>query len=142
MQAAATSKTTIKLQSIAPTESATKYHSMRVHLQVIKWKTLMSVELNPLDWGWKLSNGHYCPIMTDLNAAPGNILRFIQCNCNISKKRPCSTNTCSCKKHSLVCVSACGNYNGIDSENCENEVNMDDFSDEEEDRNIFDVFDD
>ena len=101
MQAAATSKTTIKPQSIAPTESATKYHSMRVHLQVIKWKTLMSVELNPLDWGWKLSNGHYCPIMTNLNAAPGNILRFIQCNCNISKKRQCCTNTCSCKKHSL-----------------------------------------
>ena len=142
MKAVATSKTTIKPQSLAPTESATKYHSMRVHLQVTEWKTLMSVELNPLDWGWKLSNGHYCPIMTDLNVAPDNILRFIRCNCNISKKRPCSTNTCSCKKHGLVCVSACANCNGIDCENCENEVDMDDFSDEEEDRNIFDVFDD
>ena len=115
---------------------------MRVHLQVIEWKTLMSVELNPLDWGWKLSNGHYCLIMTDLNAAPDNILRFIQCNCNVSKKRPYSTNTCSCKNHSLVCVSACGNCNGMDCENCGNEVDMDDFSDKEEDRNIFDVFDD
>ena len=80
--------------------------------------------------------------MTDLNAAPDNILCFIRCNCNISKKRPCSTNTCSCKKHGLVCVSACGNCNGIDCENCENEVDMDDFSDEEEDRYIFDVCDD
>ena len=96
----------------------------------------MSIELNPLDWGWKLSNGHYCPIITNLNAAPHNILRFIRCNCNISKKRPCSTNTCSCKKHGLVCVSACANCNGIDCENCENEVDMDDFSDEEKDRNI------
>ena len=142
MQAVATLKITIKPQSLAPTVSANKYHSMRVHFQVIEWKTLMSVELNPLDWGWKLSNGHYCPIMTDLNAAPDNILRCIPCNCNISKKRPCSTNTCSCKKHGLVCVSACGNCNGIDCENYENEVGMDDFSDEEEDRNIFDVFDD
>ena len=90
----------------------------------------MSVELNPLDWGWKLCNGHYCQVMTDLNAAPDNILCFIQCNCNISKKRRCSTNTCSFKKYSLVCVSDCGNCNGIDCENCQNEVDMDDFSEE------------
>ena len=115
---------------------------MSVHLQVIEWKILMSIELNPLDWGWKLSNGHYCPIMMDLNAAPDNILRCIRCNCNISKKRPCSTNTGSCKKHGLVCVSACGNCNEIDCENCENEVDIGDFSDEEENKNIFDVFDD
>ena len=79
---------------------------------------------------------------TRLVCRPDNILRFIRCSCNISKKRPCSNNTCSCKKHGLVCVSACGNCNGIDCENYENEVDMDDFSDEEEDRNIFDVFDD
>ena len=80
--------------------------------------------------------------MTDLNAAPDNILRFVWRNCNISKKRPCSTNTCSCKKHVLACVPACENCNGIDCEYFENEVDMDDFIDEEEDRNIFDVFDD
>ena len=75
MKVLATSKT-IKPQSIAPTESTTKYHSMRVHLQVTEWKTLMRVELNLLDWGWKLSNRHYCPIMMDLNAAPDSLLRF------------------------------------------------------------------
>ena len=62
--------------------------------------------------------------MTDLNAAPDNILCFIRCNCSISKKHPCSTNTCSCKKHGIVCVSACGNCSGIDCENWENEVDM------------------
>ena len=77
MKVVVTSKTTIKPQSLAPTESATKFHSMRVHTQVIKWKTLMNVKLNPLDWRWKLSNGHYCPIMMDLNRALDNILRFI-----------------------------------------------------------------
>ena len=77
MKVVVTSKTTIKPQSLAPTESATKFHSMRVHTQVIKWNTLMSVKLNPLDWRWKLSNGHYCPIMMDLNRALDNILRFI-----------------------------------------------------------------
>ena len=47
----ATSKTKIKLQSPAPTENAAKYHFVRVHLQVIQWKTLICVQLNPLDWG-------------------------------------------------------------------------------------------
>ena len=75
--------------------------------------------------------------MMDLNAVPDNILRFILCNCNISKKRLCSTSTFSRKKHGFVCVSACGNCNGIDCKNCENEVDMNDFSDKEEDRNIF-----
>ena len=80
--------------------------------------------------------------MTDMNAAPDKVLGFVQCDCNTSKKRPCSTNTCSWKKHGLACVSARWNHNGTDCENCENEVDMDDFSDEEEKRNIFDVFDD
>ena len=76
MKVVTTSKT-IKTQSIAPTENTTKCHLVRVHLQVIEWKTLMRVELNLLDWGWKLSNRHYCPIMMDLNAAPDSLLCFI-----------------------------------------------------------------
>ena len=46
MKAAATSKATIKPQSLVPTESIANYYSIPVHLQVIEWKTLMSVELN------------------------------------------------------------------------------------------------
>ena len=34
MKAAATSKITIKLQSLSPTENAIKYHFVRIHLQV------------------------------------------------------------------------------------------------------------
>ena len=77
---------------------------MRAHLQVIEWKTLMSVELNPLDWRWKLSNGHYCPIMTDLNAAPDNILRSIRCNCNIFKKNVHAVLTLAVAKSMVLSV--------------------------------------
>ena len=35
--------------------------------------------------------------------------------------------------------SACGDCNGVDCKNCENEIDMDDNSDEEEDSNIYDV---
>ncbi|CAB4056417.1 unnamed protein product [Lepeophtheirus salmonis] len=97
MKAAATSKTTIKPQSLAPTKNATKYHFLQIQLQVIEWKTLMGVELRPLDWGWKLSNNNYTSIMVDFSAAPDNILRVIRCNCNVSKISLCSTNVCSCR---------------------------------------------
>ena len=120
MRAAATSKTTLKPQALPPTESAAQYHFLRMHLQVIEWKTLMDVELDPLNWGWRLSNGSYEPIMSDINPAPENILNFIRCNCNISKKNPCSTNICSCRNYGLVCVSACGDCHGVNCENFEN----------------------
>ena len=138
MNATASWKTTIK-----PVSSSNKKRyqvSLNANPFASNWMENFDerIELNLLDWGWQLSKGHYCPITMDLNAVPDNILRFVLYNCNISKKRLCSTNTFSCKKHGLVCVSACGNCNGIDCENCENEVDMNDFSDKDEDRNIFD----
>ena len=86
MKAAATSKTTIKPQTLPPTENAARYHFLRIHFQVIEWKTLMTAQLDPLDWGWRILNGSYEPIMMDMNPAPDNILRFIRCNCNSQKK--------------------------------------------------------
>ena len=124
---------------MAPTESATKYHSMRVNLQVIERKTLMSVELNPLDWGWKLSNGYYCPIMTDLNAATGTFFVVFDV-ITTSPRNAHAVLILAVAKSMVLSVSASRNCNEIDWENCENEVDMDDFSDEEEDKNIFDVF--
>ncbi|CAB4063198.1 unnamed protein product [Lepeophtheirus salmonis] len=44
-----------------------RYHQF---MKVIEWKTLMGVELSPLD----------C-------TAPENIICFIRCNCNVSKKK-------------------------------------------------------
>lgn len=100
----------------------------------------MSVEINPLDWGWKLSNRSYDPILTDLSAAPNNILRFVRCNCNVTKKSPSTTNVCSCR---LSCVSACSNSNGVEWENCDKqEVSSDENSvgsEEETDRNRFNL---
>ena len=75
--------------------------------------------------------------MTDLNPAPDNILRFIRCNCNTSKKSPCSMNVCSCRKKGLVCVPACGDCHCVNCQNCENEVDMEN---DDEDGNIFDIF--
>ena len=54
MEITAKSKTAIKPQSLPPTERATLYHSLRVHVQVIQWKTLMTTNAAPLEWGWKV----------------------------------------------------------------------------------------
>ncbi|CAB4061479.1 unnamed protein product [Lepeophtheirus salmonis] len=118
MKAAAKSTTTIKPQSLAPTKNAAKFHFLRVHLQVIEWKTWMGVEVSPLNWGWKLSNNSYEPIMTDFSVAPDDMLRFIRCNCNVSNRSPCSTNVFSCRQHGLSSVSSCGNCNGVECDNC------------------------
>ena len=81
MEITAKSKTAIKPQSLPPTERATYYHSLRVHLQVIQWKTLMTTNVDPLEWGWKVRQKFFAPIMTDLEPAPKELLNFARCNC-------------------------------------------------------------
>ena len=99
----------------------------------------MSVQLNPLNSDWNLSNRSYYSVMTSLSAALKNILRFILCNCNSSKKDPRITSTCSCRKHGFPCISVCSDCNGANCTNYENEIDMDGGSDEKQDRNILDV---
>ena len=58
---AATSRTTIKPDSLPPTENSARYHSLRVHLRVMQW---MGYRLQEIDRGWSKS-GLLVPIMTD-----------------------------------------------------------------------------
>lgn len=142
MEMTATSNTVIKPQSLPPSESAAYYHSLRVHLQVIQWKSLMTSTIMPTDWGWKLVNNCYEPIKTDLEPAPENILKFIRCNCKVSTKNPCGTKVCSCKKNGLKCVVACGNCHGQQCNNSESIIYDDDNESDYDDANIFDILED
>lgn len=49
-------KASLDPQKLPPTERAAHYHSLWVHLQVIVWKELSSIILNPKEWGWKLKD--------------------------------------------------------------------------------------
>ena len=69
-------------QKLPPTERVTHYHHLTVHLQAIMWKKLTSDDLDPKQWGWKLDGKVLSPIMTDINAAPENLLKFVRCKCN------------------------------------------------------------
>ena len=73
--------------------------------------------------------------MTDQDAAPKSILKFVRCKCKVTVSG-CSTNRCTCKKNGLHCVSACGNCQGQDCANIEKVSNSDS---EDEDRNIFEI---
>ena len=111
MNMLATSTTQLKPERLPPTENAAKFHFYRVHLQVIEWQTLMHCQLNPQEWGWKLSGQTYQPVATDLQAAPEDVLKVVRCQCKEGDKW-CRTPMCSCVKHGLDCVAACKNCDG------------------------------
>lgn len=102
-------------EKLPPSSRAGYYHILRVHLQAVEWATLTLHVLNPTDWGWKLEEGRYCPIKTDLPIAPADILHIIRCGC----KTGCGSALCSCQKNGLSCMSACNCYGS----NCANSDN-------------------
>ena len=69
------------------------------------------------------------PIMTDLEPALESLLKFVRCKCKLSTANPCGTNTCSCRKHGLKCVTACGDCRGESCRNAKETVynNCDDY---------------
>jgi hypothetical protein len=70
----------VQPQSLPPTSAATKYHSLRVYLQVQEWQGSTD-GLLPSDWGWQECEGRFLPRQTDLAAAPEKLLQVIRCNC-------------------------------------------------------------
>ncbi len=99
----ATNTSFVEPQTLPPTSSAGKYHSLRVFYQIQEWKGLAD-DLVPSDWGWYLDGGMYLPIQTDQPAAPSSLLEVIRCCC----KTDCTSRHCTCQKHGLTCSPACG----------------------------------
>ena len=126
--------------SLPPTEDTAKYHAFRVHLQVSQWKNLSTDVLDPAEWRWKCVGDNLRPIKCDAEPAPSELLKLVRCKCNPNNKNSCGILTCTCKKHGLRYVAACGGCRG---ELCTNkEFEIDSSSDEEDDfqdRNIFDI---
>ena len=125
MEMVSTSKKSIDPQKLPPTERAAYFHSLRVHLQVILWFKLTNNDLDPMQWGWKLADTVLTPVLTDLDAAPESLLKFVRCKCELSARNPCGNNSCSCRKHGLKCVTACGDCRGDSCQTAE-EFTLDD----------------
>ncbi|KAG7156410.1 hypothetical protein Hamer_G006161 [Homarus americanus] len=69
-------------------------------------------DMNPVDWGWKLEDNQFVPVMTKKTAVPESLLQIVHCNCTTA----CRTR-CSCRGYGLPCTPACG---PCQIENCEN----------------------
>lgn len=96
-------KSFVTPERLPPTASSTKFHCLRVYYQIMVW-IQREHDMDPLNWGWKREQNQYVPIMTEMNAAPENLLKMIHCNCSTA----CSTPCCSCRRHGLPCTAACG----------------------------------
>ena len=88
---------------LPPTASATRFHSLRTHYQVMVWMGI-SEDMVPNDCGFKVQGDKLIPIMMDKDHAPEVLLKMIHCNCSAG----CNTLKCAYKKHGLDCTSACG----------------------------------
>ena len=122
MNMIANSKTTPCPERLPPTETAARFHLLRVHLQTVQWQTLMSVRLDAEKWGWVNKGDIYVPIATTLLPAPEEWLSIIRCQCKLTTNNAsCSSRLCSCRKHGLNCVAACKNCFG---EQCSNATQL------------------
>ena len=117
-------------EKLPPTERASHFHSLRVHYQAVVWKELDMSVLDPLHWGWTVVDGKLSPVMTDIPAAPEELLKFIRCKC----KTNCESRLCTCRANGLQCVSACAHCNGSDCSNASKALPAEDLdkSDDEE----------
>ncbi|KXJ09307.1 hypothetical protein AC249_AIPGENE3666, partial [Exaiptasia diaphana] len=105
----------VQPESLPPTSTAAKLHSLRVYHQVQYWK---GNTLPPDEWGWKLIDGKFQAVRTELPPAHESILELIRCKC----KTDCNTLRCSCRKNGLSCTSACGVCQGY---SCKNAIQPD-----------------
>ena len=96
-----TAKPFVHPEGLPPTSSSTKFHCPRVYYQIMVW---MSTDdgIDALEWGWKVDNNQVVLIMTDMKAAPDNLLKMIQCNCESCPPH------CSCRRYGLPCQTQTG----------------------------------
>jgi len=68
----------LRPEYLPPTENSAKYHVMRVHLQVLHWKSLSTAGFSPQEWGWHLSDGRYQPITSNVEPTPMELLNIVR----------------------------------------------------------------
>ncbi len=117
----------VQPQSLPPISAATKYHSLRVYLQVQEWRGGAD-GLLPSEWGWQECEGGFLPRQTDQAPAPEKLLQVIRCNC----ESDCSSLRCTSKKHGIECTPACGNCNGSGCSNVLHSTREDDDDDNDD----------
>ena len=58
-------KSHIDPSNLPPSPRAAFYHGLRVYHQIKMWRTRSDSYIEPLKWGWKVTDDHFVPIATD-----------------------------------------------------------------------------
>ena len=102
----------VKAETLTATSGSTKQHSLRTYHQVMAW---LGLDLPPDKYGFRILDGKYRAIFTELAAAPDALLKSFFCNC----KTDCNTSRCTCRKYNLPCTDMCGVCQGLGCRNTE-----------------------
>ena len=120
---------------LPPSPREAFFHGLRVYHQLLVWKGLKDTDINPLRWGWQISNEHFIAIATDEAAGPPDLLKLIRCGCKVQ----CGNN-CSCRKAGLKCTSSCRECQGTTCKNLPIITPEPETDDVEYERNFMDAF--
>ena len=121
---------------LPPPSRAAYYHDLRVCHQMNVWRQLSDDDIDLLSWGWKISNGKYSPIMTDIETGPPDILKIIRCGC----KGSCNSRY-SCRKAGVKCAFSCKECHGVTCSNVIEDLDLIHREDDDLERNIFGILD-
>ena len=94
-------------EKLPPTQAAIREAIMRANCQALIW-SLDSVPSPdfppPQEYGWKLEDDQWVPIMTSSPPAPDAIIELVGCGCKTSH---CSSNRCNSRKAGINCTDLC-----------------------------------
>ena len=118
-------------EKLPPTQAALEQTVMRANYQAMVWNNdiVPQPQLpSPDNFGWKLEDNKWLPVMTTLPPAPEAVIQLVKCSC---AKEKCSTNRCQCRKANLNCTDLCNCCDSGDI--CENSHSPNDDLEEDED---------
>ena len=95
---------TLRPELLPPTEEAASQHILRSYLQFVDWRELVSMYLQPEEYGWVKVGEEYQPIGTTIPIAPDELLKIAACNCSSGRCR----SRCTCKSQGIDCIDCCG----------------------------------
>ena len=79
---------------LSPTSSSTAYQPLRVFHQIQEWLG------QNFQYGWEMADGKFTPTTTDVDIAPIDVLKKLNCGCRTDFK----SKDCSCTHFGVPCT--------------------------------------
>ena len=121
---------------LPPSPREAYYHGLRAYHQMNAWRKISDNNIDPLSCGWKISNGKFSPIMTDIKAGLADVLKINRCGW----KGSCSSRY-TCRNSGLKCAFSCKKCHGVTCGNVTEDRDITHEEDEDLDENVFNKFD-